>query len=492
VRVKTTVVHPSGATGLVVEYLPAYGYAEALAGVSPVVALHAPSDGKRLPALAELRLPELDWTLAVRAGAPVVPSPLSPTTTDRLEALPRRMAAGLEVRLDGTPAARVPVALLPAREWPHHPEARRLVAAHACPGDDVVFRTVADAGPGSLPEIARSGSRESVAAVMRALHERLASAHDIAYETPRVSLDPECGTSHQTVRSPQEIAGEPGARRGRGNCLDLTLLFASCLESVGLGPLILFEGETSGAPTHAWIGAWADAGERHRPLLADGLDLAARAAAGEILTLESTSVCAGDHRFTFDEAVAAARARMWRAGPVHAVDVRASRPPRGGVRPLSPANEATVQAAYWAAEALRERCGARSRETLHILYGLCAAEGPLVRRMLESSGSRTQAVCNIIEKSLPQEHHQGPGEETASHRVTRETARSNARNRGSAVVEEGDVLWAVLDSPSRNVRKVLEASGCDASALVARLDREWNRPRDVTMSRHIDAAEGGG
>lgn len=489
---KAAVVHPSGAAGLDVEYLPAYGYAEALAGMSPVVGVHAASDGRRPPALAELRIPELDWTLAVRAGSAPAPPPLSATTIDRLEALPRRMAARVEIRLDGTAAARLPVALLPAREWPHHPEARRLVAAHACSGDDVVFRTVVDAGPGSLPEMARSGSRESVGAVMRALHERLASAHDIAYETPRVTLDPECGTSHQTVRSPQDIAGEPGARRGRGNCLDLTLLFAACLESVGLGPLILFEGETSGAPTHAWIGAWADAGERHRPLLADGLDLAARAASGEILTLESTSVCAGDHRFTFDEAVAAARARMWRAGPMHAVDVRASRPPRGGVRSLSPANEATVQAAYWAAEALRERCGAASRETLHILYGLCAAEGPLIRRMLEACGSRTSAVCNIIEKSLPQEHHQGPGEETASHRVTRETARSNARNRGSAVVEEGDVLWAVLDSPSRNVRKVLEASGCDASALVARLDREWNRPRDVTMSRRIDAPAGKG
>jgi ATP-dependent Clp protease ATP-binding subunit ClpA len=187
----------------------------------------------------------------------------------------------------------------------------------------------------------------------------------------------------------------------------------------------------------------------------------------------------------FDAARAAAQRMLEEAADIHAVDVLAARPPHGDVRPVRLAHDAAVRAAFWAGEDLRRRLRARSRETLHLLYGLCATGAPLTHRLLHGCGGSADAILRILESSLPEESHHGPSTETQSYRVCLETARLNARGRGAAAVEEGDVLWAVLDSPSRNVRKVVEAAGSDCSVLLAALTREWRRSREATISRHF-------
>jgi ATP-dependent Clp protease ATP-binding subunit ClpA len=172
---------------------------------------------------------------------------------------------------------------------------------------------------------------------------------------------------------------------------------------------------------------------------------------------------------------------------IHAVDVLAARPPHGDVRPVRLAHDPTVRAAFWAGESLRRRLRARTRETLHLLYGLCATRGQLTRRLFESCGVEADTILRILDSSLPEESHEGPSVETQSYRVALETARLNARGRGALSVEEGDVLWAVLDSPSRNVRRVVEASGSDCTVLLAALSREWRRSHDATISRYFAA-----
>ena len=102
-----------------------------------------------------------------------------------------------------------------------------------------------------------------------------------------------------------------------------------------------------------------------------------------------------------------------------------------------------MQHSLWAAEALRKRLQARARETLHVLYGLCASEGELTRRLLEFGGSAAPNVFETIEANLPREGHAGAGEETNGYRVCVETAKLNAGKRNSAAVEEIDLLWAV-------------------------------------------------
>jgi hypothetical protein len=335
----------------------------------------------------------------------------------------------------------------------------------------------------SLPDVVRAGEPGLAATVLQALYEHLATGCEIDYVEPHVEYDSWCEGTFQEVRSPERVIGLQGSGRGQGNCLDLSLLLAGCLESLGLRPLIFFAGDPDESPRHALLGCWRDLGPRRRPLLTDPDDLWRRISREELLVLEATGVCRGEHRLSFTEARQAASDLLERSDRFHALDVSAARPPHGSVRPLSLVNAPIVQHSLWEAEALRKRLEARARETLHVLYGLCASEGELTRRLLEFGGCAAPRVREIIEANLPREGHVGAGEETSGYRVCIETAKLNAGKRNSAAVEEIDLLWAVLDGPSRNVRKVVEAAGGDFSLILAELARLQTRPRETTVSR---------
>lgn len=113
-----------------------------------------------------------------------------------------------------------------------------------------------------------------------------------------------------------------------GNCIDMSLLFASCLESVGINPLIvLLNG-------HAFAGAWlvnstfADSINDDASLLVnrtfDGIN--------EIILVESTCMNAGQN-VPFDKAVIEANSKIKDVSNfIMFLDVKRSR--FGGIRPL--------------------------------------------------------------------------------------------------------------------------------------------------------------
>jgi hypothetical protein len=470
----------AGGADLVIHTVPAYGFAAALAELSPVPRVESDAAPEEL-ARIRLRLPEAQWEAAANeAGAPP-----SASAAPALEAITAPVVAHVLVESGGKEIGRAPVTLLPPRDWSHAADARVLVAAHVAAGDEDVFRLTVDAGAGddALWAIAREGADEAGLRVLRHLYEHAAAAKAV-YQEPERATDDRTGASYQTVRAPHDVL-DAAHGAAKGTCLDLTLVLAGALECLGLAPLIAFTGRPAEPPTHACLGCWADGGRRFHPLLTDAEQIRAKVRTGELIVLETTGLCGGSRRMEFGGARAAAQRTLEEAADIHAVDVLAARPPHGDVRPVRLAHDAVVRSAFWAGEELRRRLRARSRETLHLLYGLCATGAPLTHRMLTGCGGSTDAVLHILESSLPAESHQGPSAETQSYRVCLETARLNARGRGAAAVEEGDVLWAVLDSPSRNVRKVVEAAGSDCSVLLAALTREWRRPRDVTVSRHF-------
>ena len=116
-------------------------------------------------------------------------------------------------------------------------------------------------------------------------------------------------------------------RQKLGTCLDLTLLYVSCLEAVGLHPLMI---TTVG---HIFAGVWLE--ERMFPeCVQDDVSLITkRLASGvnEIAVVETTCVTTGEDR-SFDDARAAAERNLTRQQVEYIIDVRRAR--LSGIRPL--------------------------------------------------------------------------------------------------------------------------------------------------------------
>lgn len=127
----------------------------------------------------------------------------------------------------------------------------------------------------------------------------------------------------QRVRLPDAILGNR-----MGNCLDLTLLYAACLEAVGLHPLVIL---TKG---HAFPGVWLVEDSFPEMVQDDISLLTKRLAAGvhELDILEATLMCSGS-RAPYEEAEAAALSRLNNPEEfIGFIDVHRAR--AGSIRPL--------------------------------------------------------------------------------------------------------------------------------------------------------------
>ena len=120
--------------------------------------------------------------------------------------------------------------------------------------------------------------------------------HSIAYST----LAPSYAELGQRIRLCDALWGDR-----LGNCLEMTLLYAACLESMGLNPLLIL---TEG---HAFAGCWLIADTFADSVNDDVSLITKRTAAGmnEIMAVECTKMCNGDNS-TFDEAVACANSNL--------------------------------------------------------------------------------------------------------------------------------------------------------------------------------------
>jgi len=112
------------------------------------------------------------------------------------------------------------------------------------------------------------------------------------------------------------------------NCLDLSLLYAACLEAIGINSLIVM------IKGHAFAGAWLVDESFPDAVNDDPSLITKRTAAGinDIVVVESTCMNAGNHP-PFDEAVRSADAKMLETNNfLLFVDVKRAR--FGGIRPL--------------------------------------------------------------------------------------------------------------------------------------------------------------
>lgn len=112
-----------------------------------------------------------------------------------------------------------------------------------------------------------------------------------------------------------------------GNCLDMSLLFASCLEAIGIHPLIII------VNGHAFAGGWLVTETFPDSIIEDSSLISKRIANGinEITLVETTCMNVGQ-QIDFDEAVKIANRRISEPDFILAIDIKRTR--FAGIKPI--------------------------------------------------------------------------------------------------------------------------------------------------------------
>lgn len=155
---------------------------------------------------------------------------------------------------------------------------------------------------------------KQAAAVYAALQEQ-----NITYTVPPASFE----RLGQRVRLCEMVISQK-----MGTCLDLTLLYAACIEAIGLHPiLVLLEG-------HIFAGVWLENYTFPDAVLDDASQVTKRLASGvdELIVVECTAFCSSK-RFSFDEACDIADSELRGGEDVqYVIDVHRAR--MSGITPL--------------------------------------------------------------------------------------------------------------------------------------------------------------
>lgn len=171
------------------------------------------------------------------------------------------------------------IRLLPPSHWGGTGTAPELLAAFVRPNDpavDLVLHAagtkLAAAGRDNAIDGYASGRKVRVWEIAEAIWVALAT-RGITYLLPPASFE----RSGQKVRQPGEIV-----ERRVGTCLDLTLLYAACLEQAGLNPLVVL---TEG---HAFAGLWLKDEDFANGIVDDAQILRKRRDLEDIVLIETT------------------------------------------------------------------------------------------------------------------------------------------------------------------------------------------------------------
>ena len=157
----------------------------------------------------------------------------------------------------------------------------------------------------------QSKNRELVWKQVSALYSTV-SAEALQYSAPPASF----GSDGQKIRTPERVL------EGRvATCLDLAMLFASCLEQAGLRPVVLIK------EGHAWVGVWLHSACFQDPLTDDVQAVRKRVDSGEFLVFETTGVAQHhSHRPSLRIAMEQGHAHLLEEGSFrYAVDIHRAR-----------------------------------------------------------------------------------------------------------------------------------------------------------------------
>lgn len=295
-------------------------------------------------------------------------------------------------------------------DWPYEPELRNLTASYVLPDNPVIESVIHSAERvlngscryRSFYEIASADDDNAEKSVMRIIYDFLKNERQIKYEPPVLRNIPGMKLNYQTVRSPERIFIK--GREGRGTCLDLSLMFAGCIENLGLCPLIFLTGDSKAVVKHSFVGCWKGRIPGGRPVIDDRGYLIKMINSEKLFITECTGFASGvgqgRSEVSFDEAAAAASKQMERAGYVCAVDISASRPPLGSYLPVAYRLAPDVSGVFDEAGRISIRLGNGIIETAYLIYGLMTVMGEVTTNLFEMAGLDPNKKLTELENEL--------------------------------------------------------------------------------------------
>lgn len=174
-----------------------------------------------------------------------------------------------------------PISVLAYDQWAGTRALPELLAAFSMPNNPAVDGLIGKASKLLRAQYAdlqmngyQSKSRDVVWKQVSAIYSTLA-AESLHYAEPPASF----GVDGQKIRTPDRIMDARVA-----TCLDLAMLFSSCLEQAGLRPVILMK------DGHAWVGVWLHQACFADPLTDDVQAVRKRVDSGEFLVFETTGI----------------------------------------------------------------------------------------------------------------------------------------------------------------------------------------------------------
>lgn len=213
--------------------------------------------------------------------------------------------------------ATYPIEVLAYHEWSGFRQLPELLVAFAQPNSHAVSELQRKASEKLLSQFGvslngyQSLSREAVMRQIASVYAAVSDWH-IHYANPPASFT----DFGQKIRLPNQIQQER-----MGTCLDTCLLLVSCLEQVGLNPLIFLD------QGHAWVGCWLIDQHLAQTSVDDAAAIRKRIDAGEMLAIESTGITP-QVGMSFVQAVRAGAERLSESRQANfqlAIDVRRSR-----------------------------------------------------------------------------------------------------------------------------------------------------------------------
>ncbi len=390
----------------------------------------------------------------------------------RLRSIPAMTSEDLEIRINNRLVTSVTVPVLSLYEWSAQPGYRKALASFVMPAHPIVCNISVMAQQryaGNRFVRKCSDAAEKAGELLMAVYLSLSRDYTISYTNSAPSHTPES----QFVRIPDHLISNPRERTGMGNCLDIALLIAGCLENFRLHPLVIVVME-NGSVFHALTGCWKVATERYEPVITDYDRLNTAMQAGDLLLLEPTGVTdRWGKRLSFEEAVARAREMFQEERFLFAVDMAAARPT---VPPLRFAMNPHVSTILSLALELALRQGTGMLEARHVASAILQSHDPgtltiLSRLGIDGSdlGTCTNPVPSAVTPSGP------PPSRTRNYRLILSDAHIIAGDCGKAGIDVEHLFYAMLMSPSRGVDQVLARLGCKREEVRRRFEvaYEW-------------------